>query len=176
MRKLWAAGIAVALAVLWLAPPGVSGAAASESDQARLERYAATTWASFVAMVDTPSGLPTDQLHADGSTDPQTSVTNIGAYLWSAVAAERLGPREPQLPGPHSRREPAGQLGPVDQPVRLRIAADQCGGKQRKGGHRRISCTRLRRTLPRTGHGVQRQTFQSPGASRSATPGQPYGT
>ena len=66
MRKLWAAGIAVALAVLWLAPPGVSGAAASESDHARLERYAATTWASFVAMVDTPSGLPTDQLHADG--------------------------------------------------------------------------------------------------------------
>ncbi len=91
MRKLWAAGIAVALAVLWLAPPGVSGAAASESDQARLERYAATTWASFVAMVDTPSGLPTDQLHADGSTDPQTSITNIGAYMWSAVAAERLG-------------------------------------------------------------------------------------
>ena len=91
MRKLWAAGIAVALAVLWLAPPGVSDAAASESDQARLERYAATTWASFVAMVDTPSGLPTDQLHANGSTDPQTSVTNIGAYLWSAVAAERLG-------------------------------------------------------------------------------------
>ena len=92
MRKLWAAGIAVALAVLWLVPPaGVSGAAAQESDHARLERYAATTWASFVAMVDTPSGLPTDQLHADGSTDPQTSITNIGAYLWSAVAAERLG-------------------------------------------------------------------------------------
>jgi hypothetical protein len=91
MRKPWAAGIAVALAVLWLAPPGVSDAAAGESDHARLERYAATTWASFVAMVDTPSGLPTDQLHANGSTDPQTSVTNIGAYLWSAVAAERLG-------------------------------------------------------------------------------------
>jgi hypothetical protein len=92
MRRLWAAGIAVALAVLWVVPPaGVSGAAAGESDHARLERYAATTWASFVAMVDTPSGLPTDQLHADGSTDPQTSITNIGAYLWSAVAAERLG-------------------------------------------------------------------------------------
>ena len=73
MRKLWAAGIAVALALLWVVPPGVSGAAAGESDQARLERYAAATWASFVAMVDTPSGLPTDQLHADGSTDSQTS-------------------------------------------------------------------------------------------------------
>ena len=42
-------------------------------------------------MVDTSSGLPTDQLHADGSTDVQTSTTNIGAYMWSAVAAERLG-------------------------------------------------------------------------------------
>jgi hypothetical protein len=91
MRKLWAAGIAVALAVLWLVPPAGISAAAGESDHARLERYAATTWASFVAMVDTPSGLPTDQLHADGSTDVQTSTTNIGAYLWSAVAAERLG-------------------------------------------------------------------------------------
>ena len=42
-------------------------------------------------MVDTPSGLPTDQLYADGHTDVQTSTTNIGAYLWSAVAAEKLG-------------------------------------------------------------------------------------
>ena len=107
MRKLWAAGIAVALA-LWLVPPaGVSGAAAAESDHARLERYAATTWASFVAMVDTPSGLPTDQLHADGSTDVQTSTTNIGAYLWSAVAAERLGIIGARRAGRPARRRPS---------------------------------------------------------------------
>jgi hypothetical protein len=42
-------------------------------------------------MTDATSGLPTDQLHADGARDVQTSTTNIGAYLWSAVAAERLG-------------------------------------------------------------------------------------
>jgi hypothetical protein len=49
-------------------------------------RYAEATWASFTAMVDTSSGLPTDQLNANGTTDVQTSTTNIGAYLWSAVA------------------------------------------------------------------------------------------
>ncbi len=67
-----------------------SPAVAHEADAARLHRYAAATWQSFTAMVDTDSGLPTDQLHADGTTDVQTSTTNIGAYLWSAVAAERL--------------------------------------------------------------------------------------
>jgi hypothetical protein len=56
-----------------------------------LHRYAADTWASFVAMTDPSSGLPTDQLHADGTRDAKTSTTNIGAYMWSAVAAERLG-------------------------------------------------------------------------------------
>jgi hypothetical protein len=70
---------------------GPAPATAQASDRARLMRYAEATWASFVAMVDTPSGLPTDQLHADGTTDVQTSTTNIGAYLWSAVAAQRLG-------------------------------------------------------------------------------------
>jgi hypothetical protein len=69
-----------------------SGTAHLKAHQkAQLLRYAEATWASFEAMVDTPSGLPTDQLHADGSTDVQTSTTNIGAYLWSAVAARRLG-------------------------------------------------------------------------------------
>src|SRR6476646_8357448 len=72
------------------------GSAASQSPRSpsattTLAGYAAATWRSFVAMVDTPSGLPTDQLHADGTTDVQTSTTNIGAYMWSAVAAERLG-------------------------------------------------------------------------------------
>ncbi len=90
MRRLGFVITALAACLLWTVPSLPAGAAA-ESDQARLHRYAAATWASFAAMVDTPSGLPTDQLHADGSTDVQTSTTNIGAYLWSAVAAERLG-------------------------------------------------------------------------------------
>ena len=61
------------------------------ADDATLERYAAGTWASFEAMTDAATGLPTDQLLADGTRVPQTSTTNIGAYMWSAVAAERLG-------------------------------------------------------------------------------------
>ena len=36
--------------------------------------------------------MPGDILNADGSTSlVQTSTTNIGAYMWSAVAGERLG-------------------------------------------------------------------------------------
>ena len=42
-------------------------------------------------MTDPHSGLPADILNADGSTSVQTSTTNIGAYMWSAVVARRMG-------------------------------------------------------------------------------------
>ena len=79
--------VALACAAV-LSMPGAAGAA--EGDAA-LERYARDTWASFVAMTDERSGLPADVLEGDGRRSVQTSTTNIGAYLWSAVAAERLG-------------------------------------------------------------------------------------
>jgi hypothetical protein len=85
MRKAGLTVLACA-AVLWTRPAHAAG-----TDDATPHRYAADTWASFVAMTDPASGLPTDQLHADGRRDVQTSTTNIGAYMWSAVAAERLG-------------------------------------------------------------------------------------
>jgi hypothetical protein len=66
-------------------------APAAADDRATLERYAADTWSSFDAMTDAGSGLPADVLEADGSRSVQTSTTNIGAYMWSTVAAERLG-------------------------------------------------------------------------------------
>src|ERR1700742_4098790 len=56
-----------------------------------LRDYARATWASFAAMTDPSSGLPADALNADGTTSVQTSTTNIGAYMWSAVVAQRLG-------------------------------------------------------------------------------------
>jgi Putative glucoamylase/RTX calcium-binding nonapeptide repeat (4 copies)/Protein of unknown function (DUF3131) len=84
-------GRARAVAVLVAALVLSSGTPAFADDQATLDRYAHATWSSFVAMTDPDSGLPTDVLHADGSREPQTSTTNIGAYMWSAVAAERLG-------------------------------------------------------------------------------------
>jgi hypothetical protein len=70
-------------------------AAASERT---LERYAEGTWRSFEAMTDPQSGLPADILESDGTRSVQTSTTNIGAYMWSAVVAERLGIiRRPEL-------------------------------------------------------------------------------
>jgi hypothetical protein len=74
------------LAILVFMP--VASASAHGND---LRQYAGTTWASFVAMTDEHSGLPADSLGADGTRSVQTSTTNIGAYMWSAVAAERLG-------------------------------------------------------------------------------------
>ena len=56
-----------------------------------LQRYAEGTWRSFVAMTDDRTGFPADALQRDGTRSVQTSTTNIGAYMWSAVVAERLG-------------------------------------------------------------------------------------
>ncbi|HEX2411435.1 MAG TPA: DUF3131 domain-containing protein [Solirubrobacteraceae bacterium] len=56
-----------------------------------MERYAADTWRSFAAMTDAQSGLPADSLRDDGDRSVQTSTTNIGAYMWSALVAEELG-------------------------------------------------------------------------------------
>jgi Putative glucoamylase/Protein of unknown function (DUF3131) len=78
--------IAALVALLVLMP--VAQASAHDRE---LRTYAEGTWASFVAMTDERSGLPADILNADGTTSVQTSTTNIGAYMWSAVAAERLG-------------------------------------------------------------------------------------
>jgi hypothetical protein len=83
-----------------LALVGVMAAAqpAAAQDRSTLERYAEGTWRSFVAMTDDGTGLPTDKLERDGTRSVQTSTTNIGAYMWSAVAAERLGIiRHPEL-------------------------------------------------------------------------------
>jgi hypothetical protein len=92
VRLLALAGLA-ALAV-GVAPAAASaggGSHLSAAQRATLLRYAGDTWASFVAMTDEHSGLPADSLRADGTRSVQTSTTNIGAYLWSTVVAERLG-------------------------------------------------------------------------------------
>src|SRR3954464_12339202 len=78
---------ATLLASLVLTAPGALAARPQDA----LMRYAHDTWASLAAMTDAQSGPPADSLDADGSRSVQTSTTNIGAYMWSAVAAERLG-------------------------------------------------------------------------------------
>jgi hypothetical protein len=84
MRALGTLIVAVAVAAAFAQP-------AAARDRNTLERYAAATWRSFAVMTDAESGLPPDALNADGTTSVETSTTNIGAYMWSAVAAERLG-------------------------------------------------------------------------------------
>ncbi|HET7473842.1 MAG TPA: glucoamylase family protein [Candidatus Limnocylindrales bacterium] len=87
-----AALVALAALAVSAGPAAVSAGSHLSADQrATLLRYANTTWASFVAMTDEGSGLPADSLRADGTRSVQTSTTNIGAYLWSTVVAERLG-------------------------------------------------------------------------------------
>ena len=56
-----------------------------------LDRYAADTWRSFEMMVPPRTGLPSDNVSAAGVRSRFTSPTNIGAYLWSTIAARDLG-------------------------------------------------------------------------------------
>ena len=78
------------LAVLAVAVPAALATDPRDTRET-LERYARDTWASFVAMTDAATGLPADSLHRDGTRSVQTSITNIGAYLWSTLVAEALG-------------------------------------------------------------------------------------
>ena len=54
-----------------------------------LRQYAIDTWQSFVALTY-PSGLPSDTIDAKGMRALYTSPSNIGAYMWSTVAARDL--------------------------------------------------------------------------------------
>jgi hypothetical protein len=86
--------LAIAFAALLLtaitAGPA-SGDGLSRGEQRTLERYAADTWHSFELMVDARTGLPEDNVTADGQRSGYTSPTNIGAYLWSTLGASEVG-------------------------------------------------------------------------------------
>ncbi len=67
-----------------------SGPVAAKSKDATLQSYAADTWRSMAAMADPGTGLVSDNIGADlspASRAEYTSPTNIGAYMWSAIAA-----------------------------------------------------------------------------------------
>ena len=65
----------------------------TSEERQELLQYANDTWRSFEKLA-LPSGLPADGLTRDGGgwgkAFMQTSPTNIAAYLWSTLAAERL--------------------------------------------------------------------------------------
>jgi hypothetical protein len=92
-RRSFTPAILMALLMLSVTMPTPADARSSDPRDARetLQRYARDTWASFVAMTDPQTGLPTDSLAADGTRSVQTSTTNIGAYMWSTLVAEQLG-------------------------------------------------------------------------------------
>jgi hypothetical protein len=77
--------------LMLLLVPAAGASAQTGDERAQLRDYAQGTWESFVAMTDPSSGLPADILESDGDKSVQTSTTNVGAYMWSAVSAERLG-------------------------------------------------------------------------------------
>ena len=92
MRRMLLLVTLVAIGAISLSPAGAAAVAADSRPgaNATLHEYASGTWASFVAMTDSRSGLPADSLGVDGTRSVQTSTTNIAAYMWSAVVAEDL--------------------------------------------------------------------------------------
>lgn len=81
--------LSVALPALAQAQP--RGNQLSVAQRRTLERYAADTWRSFVAMTNTDTGLTADNINAEtGSVAGYTSPTNIASYIWSTLAARDL--------------------------------------------------------------------------------------
>ena len=96
-RTLVAALAAAAVTTVGLAAaptPVAAGERATGGTRAVLQEYAADTWRSFEAMTVPATGLPSDSVGGDlspASRSAFTSPTNIGAYLWSTVAARDAG-------------------------------------------------------------------------------------
>ncbi len=97
MKLLRAVAATSALALLTgiglTAPAHAAPAPRTGGDTATLRGYAADTWRSMTAMADPSTGLVSDNIEGDlspGSRSAYTSPTNIGAYLWSTVAARDL--------------------------------------------------------------------------------------
>ena len=86
-------GLQVGWGSTLLAAPAGRASALTADERATLIQYARDTWRSFQSLV-LSSGLPADSLSREGASWSglcmQTSPTNIAAYLWSVLAAERL--------------------------------------------------------------------------------------
>ncbi|MGZ8687709.1 MAG: glucoamylase family protein [Gaiellaceae bacterium] len=64
--------------------------AAAKSPSTTLQGYAADTWRSFDMLLNPATGLPSDNVSAEGVRARYTSPTNIATYLWSTIAARDL--------------------------------------------------------------------------------------
>ena len=90
MRPALAIVLAALLVTAILAAPAFASGL-SHGDRQTLQRYAADTWHSFDLLVDAHTGLPDDNVTAEGTRSGYTSPTNIGAYLWSTLGAREIG-------------------------------------------------------------------------------------
>src|SRR3954452_2352953 len=93
-RVALSAATALAAGVATVALPTATGTASAAGPRATMRAYAADTFRSMDAMVDPRTGLVSDNIKGDlsaGSRAGYTSPTNIGAYLWSTVAARDIG-------------------------------------------------------------------------------------
>ncbi|MBM0225914.1 hypothetical protein JNW87_10505, partial [Micromonospora sp. ATA51] len=89
-RVALSAALALTLAASGAASAAAAPPSAAVGAPADAASWAADTWRSMAAMADPSTGLPADNIGGDlspASRARYTSPTNIGAYIWSAVAA-----------------------------------------------------------------------------------------
>jgi Protein of unknown function (DUF3131) len=95
-----------------------------------LQGYAADTWRSLELLLDPATGLPSDNVSAAGEHSRYTSPTNIGAYLWSTLAARDTGVISPA----EARRRIAATLASVARLERHEPSGMSTTGTTRRPG------------------------------------------
>lgn len=96
-RRAVSLSLAALLGLALVVPTVATGADVSVAQRRVLREYAADTWRSFVAMTNPTTGLTSDNIQADTMVRARyTSPTNIGAYIWSTLAARDMGIIKPQ--------------------------------------------------------------------------------
>jgi hypothetical protein len=113
-----------------LAAPAIGQAAAPSGDRRVLQSYATDTWRSFELLLDPGTGLPSDNVSAAGERSRYTSPTNVGAYLWSTLAARDAGVISPA----DARRRIAATLASVARLERHRPSGMSTTGTTRRPG------------------------------------------
>jgi Protein of unknown function (DUF3131) len=129
-RRL-AAVLTVLLGLALTLPPAAAAAGqTTATDRRVLQRYAADTWRSFELLLDPGTALPSDNVDAAGERSRYTSPTNVGAYLWSTLAARDTGVTSPA----EARRRIAATLATVARLERHAPAACSTTGTTRPAG------------------------------------------
>jgi len=100
VRTTFSALLTIAFLLATVLPAQAHGTGLNWQERRVLKQYAVDTWQSFAAMVDPATGLPADNVSAEGVRAAYTSPTNIGVYIWSTLVARDL-----QIIKPREARE-----------------------------------------------------------------------